>query len=283
MLLKIDNLQKNYKDFQLNCSLEVLKGRVTGVIGANGAGKTKTFKAVLGLISFDGGKIKVFGKEVSELSKDDKRAIGTVMAENGFSTMLKIKEIVAIMDAMYPKFQKEAFLQKCQKYQLPTDKPVKEFSTGMKAKLKVLIAMSYEAELLILDEPTVGLDYLTRNELLDEMREYMNNENRGILISSHISGDLESICDDLYFLQGGKILLHEETDKILSEYGVLKVNEEQYAKMTKAHILYEMKTSFGYELLTNDRAFYQDNYPEIIIEKGTIDQVNVFLMKGVAS
>ena len=227
MLLKIDNLQKNYKDFQLNCSLEVLKGRVTGVIGANGAGKTKTFKAVLGLISFDGGKIKVFGKEVSELSKDDKRAIGTVMAENGFSTMLKIKEIVAIMDAMYPKFQKEAFLQKCQKYQLPTDKPVKEFSTGMKAKLKVLIAMSYEAELLILDEPTVGLDYLTRNELLDEMREYMNNENRGILISSHISGDLESICDDLYFLQGGKILLHEETDKILSKYGILKLNEEQ--------------------------------------------------------
>lgn len=280
MLLKIDNLQKNYKDFQLNCSLEVKKGRITGVIGANGAGKTTTFKAVLGLISFDGGSIELLGKDVSEITKDDKRMLGTVMAENGFSTTLKIREIAAIMAAMYPKFQKELFLQKCMNYQLPLDKAVKEFSTGMKAKLKVLIAMSYEAEFLILDEPTVGLDYLTRNELLDEMREYMNGENRGILISSHISSDLETICDDLYFLQGGKILLHEETDKILSEYGILKLQKEQYEKVSKEYVLYEMKTSFCYELLTNERAFYQDNYPEIVIEKGSIDRVNVFLMKG---
>lgn len=282
MLLKIDNLQKNYKDFQLNCSMEAVEGRVTGVIGANGAGKTTTFKALLGLIAFDSGKIELFGKDVKEITKEDKRMIGTVMAENGFCTMLKLKEIANIMEAMYPKFCKDEFLQKCRKYDLPLDKMVKEFSTGMKAKLKVLIAMSYQARLLILDEPTVGLDYLTRNELLDEIREYMNTENRGILISSHISGDLESICDDLYFLHKGKILLHEETDKILSNYGVLKVSTEQYEKLKKEKILYEMKTPFGYELLTNSRAFYQDNYPELVVEKGSIDGVNTFLMKGVA-
>lgn len=282
MLLKVNGLEKSYGDFHLNCSLEVPKGRVTGVIGGNGAGKTTTFKSILGLVFPDAGKIELFGKEIAEISREDKAKIGTVMAETGFSTMLRIKEIVEVMNAMYPAFQKEKFLEKCRYYQLPLDKKIKDFSTGMKAKLKVLLAMSYDAGLLILDEPTVGLDYLTRNELLDEMRNYMENEERGILISSHISEDLETICDDLYFLHRGKILLHEETDKILSNYGVLKVSQEQAESLDKRWIIYRKKTSFGYEFLTNCRQFYAENYPEIVLEKGSIDQTQVFLMKGEA-
>lgn len=280
MLLKIDGLKKNYGDFHLDCSLEVKKGRITGIIGANGAGKTTTFKAILGLIRPDGGSVKVLGKDSSEITKEDKACIGTVMAENGFSSMLKVNEIASIMDALYPKFQKKVFFEKCEHFQLPLNKPVKDFSTGMKAKLKVILAMSYEASLLILDEPTVGLDYLTRNELLDEMRDYMEQEDRGILISSHISEDLESICDDLYFLSKGTILLHEDTDKILSDYGVLKLSEEQYDALDKRFVSYLRKNTYGYELLTANRQFYADNYPELVLEKGSIDQVNVFLMKG---
>lgn len=280
MLLKIDGLKKNYGDFHLDCSLEVKKGRITGIIGANGAGKTTTFKAILGLIRPDGGSVKVLGKDFSEITKEDKACIGTVMAENGFSSMLKVNEIASIMDALYTKFQKEVFFEKCEHFQLPLNKPVKDFSTGMKAKLKVILAMSYEASLLILDEPTVGLDYLTRNELLDEMRDYMEQEDRGILISSHISEDLESICDDLYFLSKGTILLHEDTDKILSDYGVLKLSAEQYDALDKRFVSYLRKNTYGYELLTANRQFYADNYPELVLEKGSIDQVNVFLMKG---
>ena len=280
MLLKIDGLKKNYGDFHLDCSLEVKKGRITGIIGANGAGKTTTFKAILGLIRPDGGSVKVLGKDFSEITKEDKACIGTVMAENGFSSMLKVNEIASIMDALYTKFQKEVFFEKCEHFQLPLNKPVKDFSTGMKAKLKVILAMSYEASLLILDEPTVGLDYLTRNELLDEMRDYLEQEDRGILISSHISEDLESICDDLYFLSKGTILLHEDTDKILSDYGVLKLSEEQYDALDKRFVSYLRKNTYGYELLTANRQFYADNYPELVLEKGSIDQVNVFLMKG---
>lgn len=280
MLLKIDGLKKNYGDFHLDCSLEVKKGRITGIIGANGAGKTTTFKAILGLIRPDGGSVKVLGKDFSEITKEDKACIGTVMAENGFSSMLKVNEIASIMDALYTKFQKEVFFEKCEHFQLPLNKPVKDFSTGMKAKLKVILAMSYEASLLILDEPTVGLDYLTRNELLDEMRDYMELEDRGMLISSHISEDLESICDDLYFLSKGTILLHEDTDKILSDYGVLKLSEEQYDALDKRFVSYLRKNTYGYELLTANRQFYADNYPELVLEKGSIDQVNVFLMKG---
>ena len=280
MLLKIDGLKKNYGDFHLDCSMEVKKGRITGIIGANGAGKTTTFKAILGLIRPDGGSVKVLGKDFSEITKEDKACIGTVMAENGFSSMLKVNEIASIMDALYTKFQKEVFFEKCEHFQLPLNKPVKDFSTGMKAKLKVILAMSYEASLLILDEPPVGLDYLTRNELLDEMRDYMEQEDRGILISSHISEDLESICDDLYFLSKGTILLHEDTDKILSDYGVLKLSEEQYDALDKRFVSYLRKNTYGYELLTANRQFYADNYPELVLEKGSIDQVNVFLMKG---
>lgn len=282
MLLKINGLRKDYQDFQLNCSLEVHEGRVTGLIGANGAGKSTTFKAVLGLIYPDGGTIELFGKKLSEVTKEDKFQIGTVMAEKGFSTMLKVKDITAVMGAMYPKFDKERFLEKCQHYQLPLDKPLKDFSTGMKAKLKVLVAMSYDAKLLILDEPTVGLDYMTRNELIDEMKDYMEAEDHAILISSHISSDLEGICDDLYFLHDGKILLHEDTDKILSDYGVLKVTEEQFQTLENTYVSYQMKTAFGYELLTKERQFYAENYPELVVERGSIDQVILFLTKGVA-
>lgn len=281
MLLKIDNLQKNYKDFQLNCSLEVLKGRVTGVIGGNGAGKTTTFKAVLGLIFPESGRIELFGKEISEISREDKMRIGTVMAETGFSSMLNIKEIIGIMDALYPAFQKAGFLEKCRHYQLPIDKAIKDFSTGMKAKLKVLLAMSYDASLLILDEPTLGLDYMTRNEIIDEMRDFMANEEKGILISSHISSDLEGICDDLYFLHEGKIKLHEDTDKILSDYGVLKLNQEQYACLQNKHSIYKIQTDYGFEVLTNEKQYFTDNYPDFVMEKGSLDQVIRFITKGV--
>ena len=282
MLLKINGLQKKYKDFFLDCSLEVQEGRVTGVIGANGAGKTTTFKAVLGLIYPDGGSIELFGKEHSKLTKEDKMQIGTVMAETGFSTMLKVKDIMDIMKSMYPEFDSERFLEKCKHYQLPLDKQVKDFSTGMKAKLRILAAMSYDARMLILDEPTVGLDYMTRNEIIDELRDFMESEEKGILISSHISSDLEGICDDLYFLHNGKIKLHEDTDKILSDYGVLKVSKEQYDMLDKRYLLYKIQTDYGFEVLTNEKQYYADNYPNCVLEKGSIDGVILFLTKGAA-
>lgn len=282
MLLKIDGLKKNYKDFSLDCSMQVKKGRVTGVIGANGAGKTTTFKAILGLLFPDGGSIDIFGKDISKITREDKMQIGTVLAEIGFSSQLKVKDIVGIMKAMYPKFDEERFLKKCEHYKIPLNKQIKEFSTGTRAKLRMLTAMSYDAKLLILDEPTLGLDYMTRNEIIDEMRDFMENEENGILISSHISSDLEGICDDLYFLHEGKIRLHEDTDTILSEYGVLKVSREQYEQLKEKQFLFKIQTDYGFEVLTREKQYYVDNYPDYVIEKGSVDQVIRFITKGVA-
>lgn len=280
MILRVENVQKQYKNFKLDCSLQVEEGCVTGLIGANGAGKSTLFKAILGLIRTDGGSIEILGKDQKVQTIFDKEDIGVVLAENTFSCMLNIKDIIAIMEAMYRKFDKDTFVKKCEQYQLPFDKALKEFSTGMKAKLKLLVAMSYDAKLLILDEPTVGLDSVTRSELLDEMRDFMSREGKAILISSHISSDLEGLCDDFYFIKNGEIVLHEETDVLLADYATIKVSEEQYDKLDKQYILYRKKEAFGYLLLTKEKQFYLDNYRDIVLEKGSIDDLILLLTKG---
>lgn len=280
-MIKVENLRKCYGQFRLECSLEVQPGMITGLIGQNGVGKSTTFKSILGLISTDGGKIQVLGKDIQELTTKDKQKIGVALSESGFSGYLTVKGIISILENLYDEFDKENFIKLCQHFRLPLDKKVTEFSTGMKAKLKVLVAMSHNASLLILDEPTAGLDVGVREELLDMLRAYMEqDENRSILISSHISSDLEGLCDDIYMIHEGKIVLHEETDVLLSEYAVLKVDEKQYESMDKQYILRKKKESFGYSCLTNQRQFYQENYPKVVMEKGTIDDLILMMIRG---
>ena len=281
-MLKIKNLKKNYGDFFLDCSLEVKSGQITGLIGQNGSGKSTTFKSILGLVYPDGGNISVFEKDYRNLTIEDKEKIGVVLSDSGFSGYLRIKDIIPVLENLYHTFDKSFFLEQVQRFQLPLDKQIKDFSTGMKAKLKVLAAISHNAKLLILDEPTAGLDVVARDELLEMLREFMEkDENRSILISSHISSDLESLCDDLYMIHDGKIILHEDTDILLSDYGLLKVNEDQYDKIDKQYILRVKKESFGYSCLTNQKQFYVENYPMIAIEKGTIDEVITMMIRGI--
>ena len=150
----------------------------------------------------------------------------------------------------------------------------------MKRKLQLLLALSHNAELLILDEPTAGMDVIAREELLDMLREYMEQDSRAILISSHISSDLEGICDEIYMIDQGKIILHEETDVLLDEYGMLKVTEEQYQELDKEHILRYKKEAYGYSLLTDAKQFYMENYPGIVVEKGNIDELITMMIRG---
>ena len=250
MKLEFNQVVKKYDGFQLDCNMTVEEGCVTGLIGRNGAGKSTAFKAALGLIRMDGGCVMLNGKDVTELSAKEKAQIGVVLSDSGFSGYLSVKDIICIMKGMYKDFCKDGFVERCKQFGLPLDKQVKEFSTGMKAKLKVLVAMSYGAKLLILDEPTAGLDVVARDEILDMLRAYMEEEGNSILISSHISSDLEGLCDDIYMIDNGKIVLHEETGVLLDEFGVLKVTKEQYEALDKAYIMSKKKEAFGYALLT---------------------------------
>lgn len=280
-MIELEKVKKEYKDFCLDVSLEVRSGCVTGLIGKNGAGKSTTFKAILGLIHLDSGVAKVLGKTSDELTASDRAKIGVTLAESGFSSYFCVKDIVAVLKRLYESFDEKAFLEQCRKFELPVDKRLSEFSTGMKAKLKVLVAISHGASLLILDEPTSGLDVMARNELLDILRDYMSeDENRSILISSHISSDLEGLCDDLYLIDQGKIILHEDTDVLLSNYGVLKVDAAQFEKLDRRYLLCWKKEAFGYQCLTKEKQYYMENYPDIVIEKGNIDDAMVLMIGG---
>lgn len=281
-MLRIKELEKQYPDFHLNCSLEVPAGQVTGFIGPNGAGKSTTFRAALGLIRPDGGQIELFGKPMEQCTAKDKELLGVSLSDSGFSSYLSIRDIIPVLQHLYPSFDRDWFIQQCEHFQLPDRKKLKEFSTGMKAKLKLLIAMSHGARFLILDEPTAGLDVLVREEILDLLREYMIPGDRSILISSHISADLEGFCDDLYLIDHGQILLHEETDVLLEHYGLLKLTEEQYASMDRSYILRSRKEVYGYSCLTAQRQYYEENMPGISVERGSIDDVITMMAKGEA-
>lgn len=280
-MLKIKDLKKSYDLFQLDVSFEIPRGCITGLIGANGAGKSTIFKGILDLISIDGGTIEIFGKDYKTLSKKEKEKLGVVLAESGFSGFLTVQDVAKILENMYSQFDKAMFFDYCKRYQLPLKKQIKEFSTGMKAKLKILTAISHKAEFLLLDEPTTGLDVLAREDLLSMLREYMEeNENRTILISSHISTDLEGLCDGLYMIDNGKVVLHEEIDTLLGQYGLLKISSEQYDTLDKNYLLRKKRESWGYACLTNQKQFYLENYPSYTMEKGSIDEVITMMIKG---
>ena len=279
-MLKIEHVRKNYESFSLNCSLEVKSGYVTGLIGKNGAGKSTVFKMILGLIAKDSGTIRLFDKEIQTLNDKEKQQLGVVLSDSGFSGYLTIHDIIPILDHLYEHFDKSFFVKQIQRFRLPQNQKIKEFSTGMKAKLKILTAISHHAKFLLLDEPTAGLDVTARDELLDMLREFMEqDESRSILISSHISTDLEPLCDDFYMIDEGKIIFHEDTDILLSDYALLKVTPQQYTNMDKRYILKYKKEIYGYNCLTNQKQYYLENEPNIAVENGTIDDV-ITMMSG---
>ena len=296
-MLCFENVRKVYKDFELNCSMRVEPGCITGLIGPNGAGKSTAFKAALGLIRTDGGRMEILGKPADQLLPSDREQIGVVLADytpEAFQKMMDVEsfggegrgyivestgDLLPVLDHLYHGFSREEFKQNCRKLSLPMDKKIGEFSTGMKRKLQLLAAVSHDADLLILDEPTSGLDVIARDQLLGLLREYMEKDGRSILISSHISADLEGFCDDVYLIDQGRIILHEETDNLLNRYGLLKVTPEQYAGLDQAYILKSRREDFGYSCLTDQKQFYVENYLNIVIERGSIDEL-IMMMNG---
>ena len=280
MLVQLDRVMKKYGSFALELNMQIPENQIIGLIGANGAGKSTTFKLMIGLIRPDQGNAEVFGRNAAELGAEEKQKIGVVFSDSGFSEYLRVQQLIPVMKRFYPDFQEKEFRKRCERFKIPLNKQIKDFSTGMKAKLNVLLALSHDSSLLLLDEPTAGLDVVAREEILDLLREYMEIPGRTIVISSHISGDLEHFCDDLYMIDKGKIVLHEDTDRIMEEYGLLKMSEQEFTGLDKEYLLRVRKESFGYSCLTDQRTYYLENYPMIVNEKGNIDEVIAMLVKG---
>lgn len=279
-MIKVNNIKKHYQGFDLDVSIDIPEGRVSGIVGRNGAGKSTLLKLILGLNKPDSGSVMTLGKNAFDLSAADREKIGVSLAEAGFSQLLDIKSIINILKKMYKDFDEDLFLKKVKDAGLPLDKDISGFSTGMKAKLRVLVALCHKADVLVLDEPTSGLDVIARNEVIAVLREYMaEDDRRSLLISSHISSDLEGLCDDIYLIDNGKIVFHEDTDVLIDSYAVLKMNEEVYEKVNRDYFVVTKKTSYGYDVLTNQKQYYAENYPGLVIENGNIDEI-IMLMSG---
>lgn len=279
-MITMQNVRKTYGNFTFEMSMELPEGQILGLIGKNGAGKSTVIKLILGLCRADEGSIRVFDHESKELPETLRQEIGVSLAESGFSGELTVNDVKHILKKMYHSFDENYFIRQGENLKLLVNKKIKEFSTGMKAKLRVLTSMTHHAKLLIMDEPTAGLDVEARNEILDMLRAYIaEDESRSILITSHISTDLESLCDELYLIHDGKLILHEGTDAILEQYGILKVSEEQYRTLDQSSILKVQKENYGYACFTDDKKFYQENYPQIVVENGGIDEL-ILMMTG---
>ena len=279
--IEIKNISKSYPDFKLkNISFNVPKGCIVGLVGENGAGKTTTIKAILNIIDTTG-EIKIFGKDNKKYEKEIKKDIGVVLDDSFLSEYLTAKNINSIMKEFYNNWDKEKYFNYLKQFDLPTNKTIKEFSSGMKMKLKIAVAISHSPKLLILDEPTSGLDPVVRNEILDIFRKFIEeDENRAILMSTHITTDLEHISDYIVFIEKGNIIFNLPTEELLENYGIVKCSKEDFEKINNTDYIKHKKEKYQYEILVANKYDFKRKYNIDVIDKPTIEDIMLFYVKG---
>lgn len=280
-ILEIKNLNKHFKDFSLqDISFSLEKGFVMGFIGPNGAGKSTTIKLIMNLIKKDSGEIKVFGLEHMKHEQEIKNKIGFVFDENYFYEELTINEMKRIIAPFYRNWDDTAFERYVKEFTLPVNRKIKDLSKGMKMKFTLAVALSHHAELLILDEPTSGLDPIIRSELLDILLYLIQDENKGILFSSHITSDLDKIADYITLINDGKIIFSEEKDNIMEKYGLVKGDKNLLDSDVRRDFIYIKENQYGFEGLTQNKQkakkIFRDN---VVIEKPSLDDIMFYFTR----
>ncbi len=273
----IRGLTKKYDGFTLdNVSFNVPKGSIMGFIGQNGAGKTTTIRSLLNIIKIDSGEIKLLGLDHIKDEYAVKERIAVVFDELPFHDSFNGLALSRMFSGLYGAWDEKRFFELCDRFGLPVKKKLSKFSKGMKMKMQIATALSHNAELLIMDEATTGLDPVVRNEILDIFREYLMDENRSILMSSHITSDLEKIADCVTFIDRGKILLTGYKDDILDSHALMKCTKAEYADIDPADFVSARVSDFGAELMTADRAAAVRKYSGAPVEKTTLEEIMLF-------
>ncbi|WP_027633161.1 ABC transporter ATP-binding protein [Clostridium hydrogeniformans] len=280
-ILEVKNLDKAFNDFKLdNVSFQLKKGYIMGFIGPNGAGKSTTIKLIMNLIKRDNGMIKVFGKDNIEDEKAIKEKIGFVYDEVNFYEYLKLKEIKSIVAPFYKSWDDKLFKEYMRNFSLNENKKLKELSKGMKMKFSLALALSHDADLIIMDEPTSGLDPVFRREILDLLQGIIQDENKSIFFSTHITSDLERIADYITFLNKGKVVFSESKDYIMENYAVVKGDNNLLEGDNKNLFIGVDRNSFGFEALTDNKNLVRETLgKKVIIEKPTLDDIMVYMNK----
>lgn len=265
-------LKKDYVEFNLNVSVKVPKGNIVGLIGENGAGKSTFLKLILGLIESNGGSFEILNKKKINENRMIFENIGVVIDDNVIPENLNIIQVNRIMNDIYEQWDEEKFYRLTEELKLNKDKKIKEYSKGMKMKLSLMVALSHNPELLILDEPTTGLDPVVREQILDMFLDFVQDSSHSILFSSHIMDDLEKIADYIVFLKNGRVLLSEKKDNIIYEWGVLRCEEDKLKKIEEKYIIAYRSSSYGYDVLVNDKETIREMFEEVIIDDATLNE-----------
>ncbi len=275
--IEISGLTKKYDGFTLDhISFNVPKGSIMGFIGQNGAGKTTTIRALLNIIRADGGTIRILGMDLPEHEYEIKEQIAAVFDEMPFHESMNADQISVMLGGMYANWNKEQYFSYLSRFGLPRKKKISKFSKGMKMKLQISAALSHGARLLIMDEATTGLDPVVRNEILDLFREYLLDEKNSILMSSHITSDLEKIADGVTFIDKGKILLTGCKDEILETHGLIKCAGSDLEAFSPEDFISMRRNDFGAEVMVADREAARRKYPNLTVDRTTLEEIMLF-------
>ena len=282
-IIEIKNLVKKYDNkFTLgSIDLEIPSGVIVGLIGENGAGKTTLIKSILNILKIDEGNIKIFNKDFNKEENNIKEDIGVVLDNMFFPEILTPKDINIVMKDIYKKWDEELFKKYLNDFGLNMNKQIKTMSKGMRKKLEIATSLSHHPKILILDEPTSGLDPVVRNEVLDIFLDFIQDEEHTILLSTHITSDLEHIADKIIFINKGKILLDKNRDDLLDNYGILKCDIDSFDTISKEDIIVYKKNKYNYEILVDNISKIKKKYKNFIVDKITLEELMVLMIKGV--
>lgn len=281
--LKVENLCKAYKntDFKLdNVTFSIPKGSIMGFVGKNGAGKSTTINSILNIIKKDSGVVKFFGCDMTNDTTSIREDIGVVFDAANFHEELTAKKLEKVLRDIYINWDKELFFSYLEKFKIPSNKKIKTFSRGMTMKLSISIALSHKARLLILDEATAGLDPVVREEILDLFLDFVEDENNSILISSHISSDLEKIADYITVIDDGKIILTESKDALIYDYGIARMKQKDFDKLQKSEYISCRQRGLQIDVLISDKISFSKKYPNVILDETSIDEILPLITKG---
>lgn len=279
--IEISNLTKKYDGFTLdNISFAVPKGSIMGFIGQNGAGKTTTIKAILNIIKADSGSVKMLGLDHIEHEFEIKENIAAVFDELPFHDDFNAKTLSIMFSGLYSNWNEQQFFEYLDRFCLPRKKKLGKFSKGMKMKLQIAAALSHGAKLLVMDEATTGLDPVVRNEILDIFREYLQDEENSILMSSHITSDLEKIADSVTFIDKGKLLITGYKDDILESHGVIKCTKADFKTIDKTDYISARLNDFGAEVMVSDVSAAKKKYAQLNIDKTTLEEIMLFYVNA---
>lgn len=281
--IELKGLVKEYKTFTLGpIDLKVPGGSILGLIGENGAGKTTTIKCILNLIRRDAGEISLLGYDNVREERLAKQDIGLVLDECFFHDTLRPLDVGKVLAPAYKNWDGDLFQSYLDKFGLPEKKLIKEFSRGMKMKLSLSAALAHRPKLLILDEATAGLDPVVRDEILDEFLGFISDEDHAILMSSHITSDLEKVADYIAYIHRGEVVLSGARDAILDSYGRVGCTAAQLETIDPGDVLRTRKGAFGCEALVANRAAFARKYPMLLVERTTLEDIMLFVGKGEA-